>query len=210
MGKGRLYTHCGKHARKWPGPCQRARGLKRAQGLGSWILDAATAPQPCRQRNLARKRSVQALSRARPVAQRPNQPLLSRHDLSQRTKAIDLAGKACTVFTSAIVLKKSASHPWPDKSRRGPPAKVSTSSSIWCRAASPTRTSRPRHSDSAQHTRASGMCTGATSVSAHPFILKTVPPFLKDVRFLVGALREKIRNWVTVRSFRSVPILGDT
>ena len=43
-----------------------------------------------------------------------------------------------------------------------------------------------------------------------PFILKTVPPFLKDVRFLIGALREKIRNWVTVRSFRSVPILGDT
>ena len=40
-------------------------------------MDAATAPQPCRQRNLARKRSVQALSRARPVAQRPNQPLLA-------------------------------------------------------------------------------------------------------------------------------------
>ena len=49
-----------------------------------------------------------------------------------------------------------------------------------------------------------------TSVSAHPFILKTVPPFLKDVHFLVGALREKIRNWVTVRSLRSVPIRGDT
>jgi cyclopropane fatty-acyl-phospholipid synthase-like methyltransferase len=45
---------------------------------GLKVLDLGCGDgKPCRQRNLARIRSAQALSRARPVAQRPNQPLLA-------------------------------------------------------------------------------------------------------------------------------------